>query len=430
MNFKSSAIFSIFASFGLLIFNMLINVIESRVLGPKDIGRYQVFITSQTLFATFCALGLGQACIYFINALKYNERTVLSTTINATLPLSFLAGILFFVSILLFPNYFGIVSWCCIMIFCFGTTSILLSNILTPVLLAKMEVVKHQIVKYSSSVLTLLLLSLALILWRKFDIEYLLIVTGVANILSLLLLYVFLCKRFSFYDGVDWSLLKKIVIWGLKLAGNNIATLILASIPIYFLSWFSSQSGFVNVGYYSRANSLLIVGTVICTSIGPLLYSRWSLINKDELKSHVRKLSIILTLINIIIALGLIIGAPLIIRILYGEAFGDVVPILQILAISLVPNSQKEICYGILSSQGAPLLILKNLIIGILLSVLLNYFVIPLGGAQGAASVTVIVIYITTLLLKIDVSRYVNLKISDFCYVPILKDLHSILKNR
>ena len=83
MNFKQSTIFSIAASLGLIIFNMLINVIESRVLGPSEIGRYQIFITTQNLFATFCALGLGQSCIYFINALKVDERKVLSTTINA-----------------------------------------------------------------------------------------------------------------------------------------------------------------------------------------------------------------------------------------------------------------------------------------------------------------------------------------------------------
>lgn len=36
MNFKQSTIFSIAASLGLIIFNMLINVIESRVLGPSE----------------------------------------------------------------------------------------------------------------------------------------------------------------------------------------------------------------------------------------------------------------------------------------------------------------------------------------------------------------------------------------------------------
>lgn len=93
MNFKQSTIFSIAASLGLIIFNMLINVIESRVLGPSEIGRYQIFITTQNLFATFCALGLGQSCIYFINALKVDERKVLSTTINATIPIASFASL-------------------------------------------------------------------------------------------------------------------------------------------------------------------------------------------------------------------------------------------------------------------------------------------------------------------------------------------------
>ena len=86
---------------------MLINVIESRVLGPSEIGRYQIFITTQNLFATFCALGLGQSCIYFINALKVDERKVLSTTINATIPIASFASLVLFAIIMLKPDYFG-----------------------------------------------------------------------------------------------------------------------------------------------------------------------------------------------------------------------------------------------------------------------------------------------------------------------------------
>lgn len=59
MNFQQSSILSILGSFGLIFINMFINVIQSRILGPEEIGRFQVFITTQTFFATICALGIG-----------------------------------------------------------------------------------------------------------------------------------------------------------------------------------------------------------------------------------------------------------------------------------------------------------------------------------------------------------------------------------
>lgn len=426
MNFKQSAIFSIAASFGLLVLNMLINVIESRVLGPAEIGRYQVFITTQTLFATFCALGIGQSCIYFINALKVEESKVLTTTINVMLPIAIVAGLTLFILVKFNPDYFGRENIYSIVLFCLGTSAILVCNIFTPVLLAKMEVVKNQIVKYSSRIFTFLVLLLGWLCWDCLDVGFLLGLTGFANIFSLVLLYSYFSKRFTFCTGINKVLFVNILKWGIKLAGNNIASLILLNIPIYFLTWFSVKDGFFNVGYYSRANSILVIGTIIASSIGPLLYSKWSMVNGFELKSQVRKVSMLLVFANIVIACGLIIFAPYIVDILYGNDFRPTIPILRILSLSLIVNGLKEICYGILSSQGAPVRILKNLLIGIILSVILNYFIIPSGGVIGCAIVTIVVSFVTVGLLQLDIIRITQVSLSDFYVLPTKKNIYSL----
>ena len=427
MNFKQLTIFSIAASFGLIVFNILINVIESRVLGPSEIGRYQVFVTTQTLFATFCALGLGQSCIYFINALKVDERKVLSTTVNATLPIATIASLVLFIIIMLKPDYFGKENVWCVTLFCLGTGALLLNNIFTPVLLAKMEVVKSQVVKYSTKVFTVIILLVALLAWNKLDVGFLLALSGVGSVLSLSILYYYFSNRFSFKDGIDKKLFSSIVKWGVKLAGNNIASLILTSIPVYFLTWFSVSGGFLNVGYYSRANSLLVIGTVIASSIGPLLYSKWSLVKGEELKQQVCKVSLFLVFVNMFLALGLIIFAPFFIKILYGTEYLSAVPILRLLALTMIANGAKEVSYGILSSQGSPLCILQNLVIGIVLSVVLNYFIIPQFGVIGCSTVTVIVTFATALLLQINITKITGLSMKDFYTLPSKEDFKSIL---
>ena len=427
MNFKQSTVFSIASSFGLIVINMLINIIESRVLGPAEIGRYQIFVTTQTLFATFCALGLGQSCIYYINALKVDERKVLSTTVNATLPIASIASLVLFAIIILKPDYFGKENIWCVAVFCLGTDALLLNNIFTPVLLAKMEVVKNQIVKYSARIFTFTILILALLLLKTLDVGFLLALSGIGNILSLAVLYYYFSKRFSFFDGIDKKLFYSILKWGIKLAGNNIASLILTSIPVYFLTWFCVSDGFLNVGYYSRANSLLVVGTVIASSIGPLLYSKWSLVKGEELKNQVKRVSLLLIFVNMALAVCLIIFAPLIIHILYGEEYESAVPILRILALTMIANGAKEVSYGILSSQGAPLCILKNLSIGIILSAALNYFVIPKYGVIGCSIATVFVTFITALLLQINISRITSVSMKDFYTMPSRSDIMSII---
>ena len=207
---------------------------------------------------------------------------------------------------------------------------------------------------------------------------------------------------------------------------NGVASLILTSIPVYFLTWFSVSDGFLNVGYYSRANSLLVIGTVIASSIGPLLYSKWSLVKNDELKSQVRRVSMLLVIVNSSIALGLILFASLIIRMLYGAEFESAIPVLQVLSLSLIANGLKEICYGILSSQGAPTCILKNLIIGILLSAVLNYFIIPRFGIMGCTFVTVIVTFVTAFFLQLDITHLTTISFRDYFYFPNKEDILSL----
>lgn len=428
MNFAQSTIFNIVASFGLLFVNMLINVVETRILGPTEIGRYQVFVTTQTMFATVCSLGIGQSCIYFINRLNYNERHILSTAINATLPIATLSSIALFLMLLLNPSYFGEESITYLALFAIGTDALLINNIFGPVLLTKMEVVRTQIVKYSTRILTLIAFLLVWILGQELSVGFLLGLSGVTSVIALGLLYYYLYPRFSFKDGIDFSLLWRIYKWGLKLAGNNIASLTLLSVPVYFLTWFSVGNGFLDVGYYSRANTLLVIGTTIASSVGPLLYSKWSGTAADELKNQVRRMSFLYIVVNLIIALALVVCAHIVIYVLYGDDFMSAVPILQLLALSLIGTGCKEVCYGILSSQGAPLLIMKNLIIGAILCAIADYFVIPIYGVCGCALVTTAVSFATAFLLMNDVTRVSRIEMADFFVVPTRSEFLNIVR--
>ena len=426
MNFTQSSIFSIVASFGLLFVNLLINIIEARIMGPSEMGRYQVFVTTQTMFATICALGIGQSCIYFINKLKIDERKVLATSINSTLLISLLAGIVLFGIILLDQEYFGKENVYYIALFSMGTSAILINNIFTPVLLTHMEVVRNQVVKYFGRIFTLIAFALLFLLGKNLSVGFLLGLSGVTSMLGTVILYYYFYNRFSFSDGIDFPLLVRILKWGVKLAGNNIASITLTSIPVYFLTWFSI-TGFEDVGYYGRANSLLVVGTVIASSIGPLLYAKWSSVEGKILASQVRRVSMLFIMVNILIAIGIIVVAPFVVELLFGKEFNAASPILQILAFSLIGNGVKEVCYGVLSSQGHPLKIMKNLCFGIILSVVANYFVIPVWGVCGCAMVTTIVTLVTAIFLMYDVTRISEIKMSDFFVAPTINELKEII---
>lgn len=427
MNFSQSTIFSVIASFGFLVINMLINVFESRVLGPTEIGRYHVYITTQTMFATFCALGIGQSCIYFINSLRIDERKVLASTVKPMIPIAAIASLVLF--LILNTEYFGKQKFLYVSIFSLGTFAVLLNNIFTPILLAKMEVVKNQIVKYSARIITLVSICILFLLYGNLNVGILLCLTGITNVISLFILYYYFRNRFSIKDSIDSKLLKKIIKWGIKLSGNNITSLILTSIPVYFLTWFSVKDGFLNVGYYSRANSLLVIGTVIASSVGPLLYSKWSSVKGTELKIQVRRVSMVFIIVNSLIAFLLIVMAPIIVSVLYGLDFRQSIPILQILSFSLIGNGIKEVCYGVLSSQGEPIKILKNLLIGILASLILHYTLICRLGVMGCAISTVFVIFVTAILLVRDACSISQIRYVDFFCIPNKSDFRQMINS-
>lgn len=429
MNFSQSAIFSVLASFGLLLINLFISIIEARVLGPEEIGRFQVYITTQTYIATICALGIGQSCIYFINALNVNERKVLSTSINSSIFLASLAFVALFIIIIFNNKIFGSDSLASICLFSLGTSAMIINNIFTPVLLAKMEVLKNQIIKYSTRTITLGVLLLCLLLRTGLDVGFLIGLTGITNVVSLILLYYYFKDRFSFRDGIDFSLLGRISLFGLKLSGNNIASITLSSIPVYFLTWFSIGDGLLDVGYYGRANSLLVIGTVISTTIGPLLYSKWSGLDEEKLKQQVRRISLIYIVINILITAFLAIAAPILIKLLYGPQYIASIVILQALSISVIANGIKEICYGVLSSQGQPTRILKNLLIGIILCALLNYIIIPKYGVVGCAVITSLISFVTAGMLVVDITRITRIEIKDFFSLPSKEEIYQLAKH-
>ena len=430
MNFSQSTIFNVIASIGLLSINIIIGIIEARILGPEELGRYNVFLTTQTMFVTLFALGIGQACIYFINVLNKNIVEVVSSSIKFIFPFSILASALLFFTLVCFQDYFGESNYIYLFLFCIGTNALLLNTIFIPVLLAKMQVVKNQVVKYVSRLVALIIIIIIIIADLQLNVGSLISITGLTNIISLLLLYHYLNKSINLKLPINKKLISGILKWGIKLSGNNIASIILSSLPVYFLSWFSLQKeGFENVGYYSRASSLLVVGTIITTSIGPLLYARWTNYNGKELKMQVRKISLPLLTFNLLISLGLVFFAPFVIKLLYGESFLSAVSILQILSFTLICNGMKEICYGILLSQGYPLKIMKNLGLSIPILAILLWLLIPECGIQGCAFVTLSVTILSTFLLMLDVCSITELQMKDFFYMIDRNDISNIVHN-
>ena len=160
------------------------------------------------------------------------------------------------------------------------------------------------------------------------------------------------------------------------------------------------------VGLYEAAVRLtdplgFLPGIVMGSLFPALINARKS--NLFEYRRRLRSLAILSLSTSGTLALLMFIAAPYLIGILYGPAFSDSVLILRIYVWSTVGTIATMLMYNYFIAEGKTYLQLMYTALGAFTNVILNFLLIPLWGAPGAAVatlLTVIMIIASFLLTK------------------------------
>lgn len=383
MNFSQKSAFSIIGKFFGSFLGLGSSVIMARLLGVGGVGQYQLLLTTQTIAITLVAMGFGNSTIYFVNNLKFDKSFIISNTIKFYSLIS-----VFFVIALLYciyanSNYFGIYSFLSLLIFSIGAGALLLYNILLPILYIDLDVVKIQVLSLFST--ALLLLGLGLLYWLSYiNLELVLIIVGISNLLPLLLLFYFLRLFINLKIKLDWTMLKKIFLYGIQISSTNLVFILSSNIVVFLLKYFD-PSGFQNIGLYSRATAVANMFIMVPSALGPLLYSKWSATDKDYLHNEVEKAIRILVVMSFLFSFTTAILGKYIITFLYGEEFLASYSALVVLSTSMIFTSITLVLVNMFSSIGKPLVILKSFVVSLMISAVISFFLIPLLGIVGAA---------------------------------------------
>lgn len=383
MNFTQKSLLSIVGKFGGAFLGLLSSIILARYLGVKGIGQYQLFISTQTIAITIMAMGFGNASIYFINSKKNEKNKVVSNLFSIFSLIAIALVVISILSIYLFPSYFGYIENFAIFIFSLGVGSLLLFNILLPTLYVTLDILKIQIVSLFS--ISFLLVGVVLLYQtRFFDIDLVLSITGFSNLFSLFLLLIFLKKDISFKLNIDVRLMKDMFFYGIKLSATNLVFLLSSNLVIFLLKSLS-DNGFESIGLFSRAIAIANMFVLIPSSIGPLIYSKWSSIEKSDLGFEVMKTLRVLLFISFICVIGIYLFGGFILLLLYGEEFVPAKKALDILSVSLIFTSITIVFINLFSSIGKPTITLKVFIISLILSGIIGFLLIPKHDIVGAA---------------------------------------------
>ncbi len=381
----NNAIFNILYQFLNICFPMISSMYVSRVLLPEGVGAV-VFVQSVTsYFLTLVPLGVTTYGVRVI-AQNYGDLQKRSTrfwelmTINGISTVFF--GAVYYAYVLLSPQLADNRA-----LFLIAGVQILANAINIDWFYRGMEeyayiTLRSFIVKICS------LVALVLFVREKADVAvYLIISTGA--ICGNHLFNIWHARSFVWKSSPGFSL-KGHLMPELVIASGAILANIWRQAPVTMMGYMGNLS---SAAYYSNADKVTGMILVICVAVTVAFLPRLSYYYKSDRAQYeelIRKGIQIILLIAVPAVAGIVIIAPVLIPLLFGEVFAPAARTAQLLAPMILIRSLGDlICYQILISTGHERRQTRVCFFAAVLNIALNLVLIPRFSQNGAAVATV-----------------------------------------
>lgn len=237
---------------------------------------------------------------------------------------------------------------------------------------------------------------------------------------------------FNFYrisKLLSFQLLKEASNRSLKHLKGSVKLFLLSSAISLYLQLNILMLGFLssttNVGYYTAASRITFIISGLITALQATLVPRSSYLvaNKShsEYSTLLNKVSNFIICFSLPMSMGLIIMAPLIIKIFAGDTFMPASPTLQLLSLNIILSIYNGfICSAVFIPQGKENLATYSCLFGGIVNLILNFILIPVFAQNGtamAAIITEITVFSGMVILG---SKYVPFKIFKVSYLKYL----------
>ncbi len=373
--------------------------IVARYLGPSNLGKLDYAQSFVAIISIFASLGIDQILYRDLITYPEREKELLGTAIFTKLffgVLAFLLSVL--VSILLGDDI--------ILITLIGICAFVF--IVSPVGTVGLFFNAQVKTKYSSQISIFLAfftpaLKILIIFLNKGIIYFALVILIEAIISAVWSIYVYVTyfKGDPFSWRFNFDVFRQLLrdSWPLLLAGFS--SYVYAKIDQVLLLHYIDSAA---VGIYGAAVKLTQIWAFLPGMIVNAMFP--AIINAKKVDfllyaKRFRKLAIFTTGVTFIIALPLYIFAPLIISIVFGQAFIEASPILRIYLWTSVAITLVILVQHYLIAENLSKVFLYTSIIGALTNILLNIILIPKFGGVGSAWGTLISYFVVVLSLFI-----------------------------
>lgn len=405
-----------------IIAGLLFGIILARVLGPEGKGVFTSLAVIPTIVVSFAALGIRRASIYHIGKKKHRADTIASAVIIILVGSSTIGIIGSIIAFKLIANPI------------FSVLLIALTSLIIPFKLSSIYIGGIYIGKENFRFANFLrwiqplisLLILIILVWiLKLGVTGAIISILTGSIVASVIAFSKIFKDFSIDLKIGLTAIKEMLQLGIMYALSLLVMQLIYKIDILILEELSTLQ---EVGYYSIAVNISEQIWQLPLAIGIIIMSR----SANEKKEGEYNTSVTL-LLRFSLVCGLAAWAvlhfiaPIIIPIIYGEAFSPASNILQ----TILPGIVLFIIFRILNSRldgiGKPTVAIFTVIPALVINIILNYLWIPEFGGQGAAMATNVSYSFAAVLMIIS---YIKITKTSFTklFLPQKEDINIIKK--
>jgi O-antigen/teichoic acid export membrane protein len=386
--FKNSAIYSVKDVFEKAVYLLLIPV-YTKYLTPEEFGTVSLMMMLASMITVFLGVGQPNALMRFYQDYQFEEQQEYLGSV-----MLYLLIIPFIICLLLFElgNTFFEVFFNQVIFYPYGFLAILIAYFACiPDLLLSLWRIQEKAKLY-------VLFALALFLSKEIISLFLIIQVALGAYGRLLgeavvvgggwlfvVIYFFnYIKRFTF----STTKLKKSLFFGLPLIPHILSAIILSVSDRYMLEHFTdlTQVGLYSLGY-SIGSVALFVSTGFGQAWGPFFYSMADKQGAARLFSQIA--TYFFCLISVV-SLALILFSKEIVGLLASSSYQDAYPVIPIVALGTFFNCLYNIPIYILYYYKKTSTIPYITVTAAIVNILLNLWIIPLYGMNGAAWATAI----------------------------------------
>lgn len=383
-----------------MILYMLTDIIIVRLLSISEYGEWSFFFSLISMFYWITWFGINTSTRVFV-AKHTSNKKIRNTFIRAALAVrlitSTIISLIFLLNSSLLANCFGypdkypnlnrlLLIGCILMFFnsmleFFKELNIGLINFINICYLSLIEYGGYLVFGVAG-----------VVLWKNnfgLEIGYIFTSCLTASV-GFIFMVKYFRKSYEYDKNIIKICMKEVFTYALPIMVSSIGTMILTEMDTFMLGLLTNSE---QIAIYSVAKKLCSKATHVNLAISASTMTAFVILNKANIKSKVnefKKIMLINAFISIGIALVFIVFGDIIINILYSSKYKHSVYILYILTPYYVLSSFAKFFETFLDYQKKAKIRGIFCIITVVVNLILNYYLIPLFGAKGAAIATVI----------------------------------------